>query len=293
LPQANDPRWLARMDGWARAQVVRAELLADTVMVPGPAVDLAHRAANGGAIPICKIQRPSKTQFRQQMRLVETWANARMERLPEIMTQVDSPYGYWSSLLNLHPEFSRATLELMENALAFCSSVLQRMKFALVCPRPTDYSSRTQPVIVARGFFAFPSGHATEAFMMARLLALLMKAPASSMTEQQLQQLAARVATNRVVAGVHFPVDGVAGRALGESLAEYLAYRAGRSAGWASRTFDAGKADLTALDLDLAVPIAPGAALPAYYGAKPETSAAPATPSSWTWLWDRAAVEWQ
>jgi hypothetical protein len=59
----------------------------------------------------------------------------------------------------------------------------------------------------------------------------------------QLQRLATRITNNRVVAGVHFPIDGTAGRMVGESVAEYLLYRCGhgaQSTGWVPRQFLGG-----------------------------------------------------
>ena len=84
----------------------------------------------------------------------------------------------------------------------------------------------------------FPSGHATEAFLVAYVLGKLMKPlddrayPDRSRKTtkdqgwgEQLMRVAARIATNRVVAGVHFPVDSGVGALLGLSLGRYFIAR--------------------------------------------------------------------
>ncbi|HXV94290.1 MAG TPA: hypothetical protein VD813_13380, partial [Pseudonocardia sp.] len=51
-------------------------------------------------------------------------------------------------------------------------------------------------------------------------------------------KLAARIAINRTVAGVHFPVDSAAGAVLGVTLGEYLVARATGRTTTNRRTFD-------------------------------------------------------
>jgi membrane-associated phospholipid phosphatase len=121
----------------------------------------------------------------------------------------------------------KATWELVALALKFSMHVVMQFKHVLACPRPVEYSPRIQPVILTPGYSALPSGHATEATVFEYLaLGLTKQAPGSPLATI-LKALTYRIAENRVVAGLHFPVDSEAGMCLGESLASYFLARCG------------------------------------------------------------------
>ncbi len=59
----------------------------------------------------------------------------------------------------------------------------------------------------------------------------------------QLDRQSARITTNRVIAGVHFPVDSMAGRMLGVALGEYFVGRCTGDQTFMSRKFLAAGID--------------------------------------------------
>ena len=92
------------------------------------------------------------------------------------------------------------------------------MKFFCRAARPVDLAAQVQPMIQTPDHSSFPSGHAAEAFAIATVLHHLAagRRPDQGAAAEALPfKLAHRIATNRTVAGVHFPVDSLAGALLG------------------------------------------------------------------------------
>ena len=112
-----------------------------------------------------------------------------------------------------------------------------------------EYSPQVQPPILTPGHGTLPMGHAIEAFIVAYVLIELLKGLADSanakalkLLREELMRQAARIAINRIVAGVHFPVDAVAGEMLGLKLGEYFV---DRCKGWSSSGYAPATTTLT------------------------------------------------
>jgi membrane-associated phospholipid phosphatase len=90
------------------------------------------------------------------------------------------------------------------------------------------------------GHAAYPSGHATQSFLIARCLAAAVEGGPSALASEALDALANRIARNREIAGVHYPSDTAAGRDLAAQLfaaldgvATFKAQLAAATAEWA------------------------------------------------------------
>jgi hypothetical protein len=187
------------------------------------------------------VDAPGHPFWTEQLKLMVGWADLRAERCGEIVAQMSPAIAYWSSVANLHPQRNRNTLELLSAALRLANHVEMRFKHALACRRPSEYSPQIQPMLATPGHGTLPSGHATEAHIVAQVLWALLKAADSSRDDawfEQLMRQASRIAVNRTVAGLHFPVDSAAGQLLGLTLGEYLVHRAIQPAQGAA-TYDA------------------------------------------------------
>lgn len=225
LPSPGEHLTPQHHDAQVRATLYEFDLLSALVFDArdNDTATLTYRAPGGELVPLMRITRPPLQVFEAQVHKVESLAQLRQERMAEILGEIGPPYALWAAVAGLSPQRTPRTLELIDCGLRLCSSVVQRFKHQFACPRPIEYSPLVQPVIQTPGHRSFPSGHATQAFFVARLLKLLADARCSGVMEEQLQAQAGRIAQNREVAGVHFPVDSMAGCLLGDTLAWHLA----------------------------------------------------------------------
>jgi hypothetical protein len=82
-------------------------------------------------------------------------------------------------------------------------------------PRPSHLCPALLPPIAVPGHAAFPSGHATQAHLMALCLNdIFSTLPQQSRVLEDTWTLADRIARNREIAGLHYESDSNAGRAI-------------------------------------------------------------------------------
>jgi hypothetical protein len=159
-----------------------------------------------------------------QLPLVQSWATLREERTAEILTQIDNQVAFMATITGLNVNRHRWTWEWLSAALSLVIPVEVRFKHALACRRPVAYSPQVQPMITTPGHGTYPMGHAAQIYTLVEALKVLLGLGSAPSNPQalQLDRLAERVSINRVVAGVHFPIDAHAGRALGRAMARYF-----------------------------------------------------------------------
>ena len=83
--------------------------------------------------------------------------------------------------------------------------------------RPFELNDAVHPVGDVRPVASYPSGHAIRATVYARLLAEIFPEHADALLE-----LARQIGYGRVIAGVHYPMDVLAGQKLGEAYADMI-----------------------------------------------------------------------
>ena len=176
---------------------------------------------------------PDRDILLGQMELVAAYADLRGDRGVEILSQTGLPVPFWAAITGMQEHRHKKTLQLLSLAFSLANQVEMRFKQIFAVPRPGELSPQLQPMIPTPGHGAYPSGHATEAFIAATVLNALLRAArpgakhqaGNDATQVQLQRQAYRIAVNRTVAGVHYPVDSACGRVLGTLLGECMVSR--------------------------------------------------------------------
>lgn len=268
-----------------------ARLVEIDIATPGTAVV----KPTGGKGALATITRPGEACFLAQLVHLRTYADLRGDRMGEIHAQLGDLLPFFGALAYLGPVGTRWSLVLLSAFQAFVATVEHRVKHHFSCPRPVDYARQVHPVIQTPSHSTLPSGHATEAFALAVLFDALTapqcdwEGAAHGIRNRPLAyRLASRIAVNRTVAGVHFPVDSAAGAVLGIALGEYVvAHLSGGG------KVTALSADCDAWDQDFNLPLL-GRALDGAFGVATGDAvkvAGAARGSILHELWERARAE--
>ena len=231
---ADDLTRLMRLDLFPRAAVLAAEGAALFTTRPGAKPAHLVRAESD----LVSLTPPQGAKIAEQMAELRAAMDLRADRLPEIIAQSDGFSAFFAAQMPFGENRRPMTVHLIAAVQDTVIGVEQRMKHLCSVPRPVDLSPQIQPIIATPGHSAYPSGHATEAFSHATILAALKlsatgvadadligavlarlspAAEAAPVTDPVilLYRLAARIADNRTVAGVHYPVDSAHGALLG------------------------------------------------------------------------------
>ena len=119
------------------------------------------------------------------------------------------------ALLGITAGSHKKTVRLLYAAEMIGALAAMHFKTKFNRPRPSQYRPALLPPVPVPGHAAYPSGHATQAHLMALFIA---RATAGKALAQASDALARRIARNREIAGLHFASDSQAGETLAGSI---------------------------------------------------------------------------
>jgi hypothetical protein len=133
--------------------------------------------------------------------------------LSEALAQRNGIDDYFRGTLSFTPSSHPCTFGLMQIALRVGEFQVMHYKYQFNRPRPSQVCPWLMPPIEVPGHASYPSGHATQAHLVALILGEVMPLPPAG-RPKPLRLLAERIARNREVLGLHYPSDSIAGAKL-------------------------------------------------------------------------------
>lgn len=115
------------------------------------------------------------------------------------------------------PTLAKAAYHLLKLADDESRYFIVKYKKRFARPRPSQLAPDLKLVVPNPGHAAYPSGHATQSWLMARILSLL-----DPQHQQAYLAYAKAIAKRREIAGVHYPSDSTAGQKLADGLLKEL-----------------------------------------------------------------------
>jgi len=170
------------------------------ILPPPPAPDsIAARADLETVLQVQASRTPDQAAWAKFIEADDLFENARV-------------LGDWFSMANLP-----LTAEFFRQATSDSSMASNAIKALYSRPRPPAVDGRVLPCVNIPKTGSYPSGHAMRAALRAALLSEIFPERRAA-----LDDFARKTAWGRIIGGVHFPTDIMAGKLLGDALAAEL-----------------------------------------------------------------------
>jgi membrane-associated phospholipid phosphatase len=153
--------------------------------------------------------------------LVVAARDERADAFDEIIAQHDEFASYFLNLLSASSGYP-ATAKLLTIASFIAGFCGMYFKGKYQRPRPTMLCPALLPPLCVPGHASFPSGHSTQAHLMAMCVGQALPSTKSAAMKCSLTKLADRIARNREIAGLHYASDSLFGKNLAKGIRELL-----------------------------------------------------------------------
>lgn len=193
---ALDPEYLATMGVPLASSTPFIQWVLQNIAIPEPPAD-------------------DSAETEREIQALQAWVHARTPaQLTEIESEVNvTGFKFGSSRLDKLAAAKPKTGNLLNYANAALKPVVYRLKAQFNRTRPSALDKSLSTVVAVPGHPAYPSGHASQAYLFAHILTYLDPLSANAYFAD-----AERIAKNREIAGLHYPSDSEAGRLLAGQL---------------------------------------------------------------------------
>jgi membrane-associated phospholipid phosphatase len=203
------------------AALIREMSFSGTVATAPATLSVTNAVGNPSVI--ATLRRPTMDQLLTDAALGLKGAKSkkalRRAQADSIMAQATNLDVILLESLGRDPARHPSVYALLHVTLEVAASAAYLFKHLFAIPRPATLWGNIEPLIAAPGHASFPSGHAAQAYAAVEVLKPLLGTNAGSTPDA----LAASIAENRVIAGVHYPFDSEAGEALGRAVGAWVA----------------------------------------------------------------------
>lgn len=146
----------------------------------------------------------------------------RPDALGEIYSQHEEFMTHFFAVMGGKPSTHTATLRVLKIANLAATMGAMYFKHHYDRPRPAQICPGLLPPIEVPGHASYPSGHATQATIFALCCREVLPQSQKSGMAVALDALAARIARNREIAGLHYASDSLAGKRLAQATFDIL-----------------------------------------------------------------------